>query len=69
MWKLLNKLFDYDYIAWRNSADKGVARLHREEGNGRCWYWRYKNTCCADVIKDSDQVIWLTCEPSKYLDT
>ncbi len=66
MYKLLNKLFGWDYIQWRNTASQGIARVNKD-GNGVCWYWRYKNTSLADVIKDKEQVIWLTCEPSKYL--
>ena len=66
MWKLLNNIFGWDYIQWSNSADSGVARVHKEHG-GKCWYWRYKTTHLADVIKEPGQVLWLTCEPSKYL--
>ena len=66
MWKIYNKLFGWDYIAWRNTADKGIARVHKEE-TGRCWYWRYYITKKIDIITDANQVIWLTCVPSKYL--
>lgn len=66
MW--LGRLFGYDYIAWRNSADQGIARVHKD-GNGRVWYWRYRVTGVWDVIHEADQVIWLTCAPSKYLDS
>ncbi len=66
MYKLLNKLFGWDYIQWRNSAAEGIARVHKD-GNDVSWYWRYKNINVADTIKSKDQVIWLTCSPGKYL--
>ena len=65
MWKLLNKLFDYDYIHWHNSADSGVARVHIAP-DGNIFYWRYKCTKVLDRIVRPNQVTWLTCEPSKY---
>lgn len=68
MWKIFHELFGWDYIQWRNNADSGVARVYKD-GDGVCWYWRYKNTKVADRIKTADQVLWLTCEPGKYLDT
>lgn len=66
MWKILNRIFGWDYISWKNSADQGVARVYTD-GIGRAWYWRYKGTACCDVISEAKQVIWLTCEPSKYM--
>jgi len=66
MWKLFNYLFGWDYIQWANSIDSGVARIHID-GAGRVWYWRYKTTKLIDVVKESEQVIWLTCSPEKYL--
>lgn len=66
MWELWNKLFGWDYIQWRNSAASGIARV-KTDGNGVAWYWRYKITNVVDRITDKDQVIWLTCEPKKYM--
>lgn len=66
MWKLLNSLIGWDYVQWRNSADQGVARV-RTDGMGRAWYWRYKNIKFADEITKPEQVIWLTCDPAKYM--
>lgn len=63
---LFNKLFGWDYIHWTNSCDQGVARV-RKDGNGKAWYFRYKITSVVDIIRDKDQVIWLTCSPDKYL--
>ena len=65
MYKLLKTLFGWDYIQWSNSADSGIARLHKDH-NGKCWYWRYKITSVIDTINTKDQVIWLTCSPSDY---
>jgi len=67
MWRLLHTLFGYDYVQWKNFADSGIARVH-VGGNGEIFYWRYKSTCVIDRIKNAEQVVWLTCQPSKYLD-
>ncbi len=66
MWKLLHLMFGWDYIQWRNSADQGVARV-RIDGLGRCYYWRYVGIGLADIIRDAEQVVWLTCRPQKYM--
>ena len=65
IYKLLNKLFGWDYIQWSNSAASGVARVH-VDGMRRVWYWRYKGTKVVDIIEDPAKVIWLTCSPNKY---
>ena len=65
MWKLLNKLFGFDYIAWRNSADNGIARVYKNE-DGVIFYFRYKITQVVDIIGSEDQVIFLTCSKYKY---
>jgi len=65
IYKLLNKLFGWDYIGWSNSAASGVARVH-VDGMRRVWYWRYKGTKVVDIIVDPTKVIWLTCSPNKY---
>ena len=66
MWKLKHRLFGWDYIQWRNSADEGVARVH-VDGMGRAYYWRYRNIHVADIIREPEQVLWLTCPPHKYM--
>lgn len=66
IWRLCNLLFGWDYIAWDNGADRGVARVWID-GLDRAVYWRYKSICVADQIKSPEQVYWLTCKPSKYL--
>jgi hypothetical protein len=68
MWRLWNKIFGWDYIAWRNTADKGIARINKGY-NDECWYFRYKITRVIDIVTNKDQVVWLTCEPKKYLAT
>jgi len=65
IYKLLNKLFGWDYIQWENFASRGVARVH-VDGMRRVWYWRYKGIKAADIIEDPAKVIWLTCSPNKY---
>lgn len=66
MWKLWNKLFGWDYIQWRNTCDEGVARVWLD-GDGRCFYWRYKSIWVCDEIKSKTQVVWLTSPSSKYM--
>ena len=67
MWKLYNLFFGWDYVSWQTSAkDKGVARIERGE-NGEIFYWRYKSTRVAEKIVIEQDVIWLTCSASKYL--
>lgn len=65
IYQLLNYIFGWDYIAWSNSADNGVARVQKI-GKGQPWYFRYKITGVVDVIKEPNQVVWLTCESDKY---
>ena len=65
IYKLLNKLFGWDYIGWSNPADQGVARVH-VDGMRRVWYWQYKSIKAVNIIEDPEKVIWLTCSPNKY---
>jgi len=64
-YKILNRLFGWDYVYWKNLVDQGVARVIVLP-SGELAYWRYKNSEILDVIKSPDQVIWLTCTPDKY---
>jgi hypothetical protein len=59
-------LFGWDYIAWKNSAASGIARV-RVDNNGNVFYWRYKNTKVADPIRRAQDFLWLTCPAEKYL--
>ena len=65
VWKILHKLFGWDYIYWDGSCDQGVARIHID-GEGNLYYWRYKSIRVLDKIERSEQVTWLTCHPGKY---
>lgn len=67
MYKLLNKIFGWDYIYWRNTCDGGISRVFITP-DGKVSYWRYKITNILDEIKKPDDVIWLTCNPNKYFD-
>ncbi len=64
IYKLLNRIFGWDYVAWKNHADQGIARVH-VDWTGRVYYWRYKSTRVTDDIAP-ENVRWLTCHPSKY---
>jgi len=65
MYKICKWLFGWDYITWENSADQGIARVHRDK-NGNLFYWRYKATSVADPIISAKNHLWLTCSPEKY---
>jgi len=65
LYKLLHKLFGWDYIAWKNSSDQGIARVLVYSSG--VFYWRYKVTKVLDEITDVNQVVWLTCDSNKYL--
>ncbi len=68
IYKLLNKLFGWDYVHWRNSADSGIARVRTTPG-GAVYYWRYKATRVMDVLPHPSitRITWLTCAQSKYI--
>ena len=67
MWKVLHKLFGWDYISWKNTADNGIARVVALP-DGTIGYWRYKNTKLFDVINELEtRIVWLTCPRSKYI--
>lgn len=63
MWRILNKIFGWDYIAWENTCDSGVARIQRD-ANGKVYFWQYKSTKCVGRMEQI--VLWLTCKPNKY---
>jgi hypothetical protein len=66
MWKIFNKLFGWDYIHWKNSADRGIARIH-VDAEGIAYYWRYKNIDLMDRLDGTrTEITWLTCPPEKY---
>jgi len=67
MYKILNKLFGWNYVSWANSADSGIARVH-VDGAEKVYYWRYKSTKVLDIIREPEQVRWLTCPPSIYFE-
>jgi hypothetical protein len=68
LYKILNKLFGWDYILWSNTADSGIARI-LVDGYGRLFYWRYKSIKAADLVDTNNpkRYVWLTCHPSKYI--
>lgn len=68
MYKLLHKLFGWDYIQWQNEADHGIARVIIDI-SGRVCYWRYKGIRVLDEITDPKKVYWLTCSSHKYFKT
>lgn len=66
IYKLWHRLFGWDYIYWKNSADQGISRIYKD-ALGNPFYWRYFSITVLDPIINEKQVTWLTCNPSKYL--
>lgn len=65
MWRLLNKLFGWDYIYWEDTCARGVARVYKTSGN-EPYYYKYKSITLIRKVDNGEVKIWLTCEPSKY---
>ena len=65
MYKILNKVFGWDYIYWKNTVDGGIARV-LVDADGNLYYYRYKSINLIDPINKPYDVRWLTCLPSKY---
>lgn len=62
MYKILNKLFGWDYVYFEYGGD-GTIRRVRILHNGQVGYWCYGRFY---EINRADEVLWLTCHPSKY---
>ena len=65
MYKILNRVFGWDYIYWKNNTDRGIARVH-VDAEGNVYYFRYESLNLIDRITNPSEVMWLTCLPSKY---
>jgi len=68
MWRLWNKLFGWDYVAWNNCVANGIAKIFLD-GDGNVCFYRYKSTNVIDKVHDyhMTNVIFLTCPRSKYI--
>lgn len=65
MWRLFNWLFGWDYIYFDYGYYGYGVRRVRKLPNGAAWYQR--NFRIRKIARE-DEVIWLTCKSSKYLD-
>jgi hypothetical protein len=74
IYKLLNKLFGWDYIQLRYPPNEGVSRVQLD-GMNRVWHWQIRVTILANISYDDkvihiiqrpEDVMWLTCSPDKY---
>lgn len=71
MWKLLNRLFGWDYVAWKNSCNSGIARVF-VDGHGEPFCWPYNMLAVLEHINKptgSYRFTWLTCSSDKYKKT
>jgi hypothetical protein len=72
MYRLLNKIFGWDYIYWQNSADSGVDRIHKTK-DGTVFFWRYGKYLSKlddkSLLNDKSfsKIVWLTCSKEKYI--
>ena len=66
MYKILNWLFGWDYVFWKNVWTWGISRVNTSKA-GMLWYWTDDLLDKeATELFDPTEVIWLTCHPSKY---
>lgn len=70
MYKLLNKLFGWDYVQAYYSVNCPVARV-QVDGMRRVWYLQVyefdgERRMLPSEIKEPEDFIWLTCSPDKY---
>lgn len=71
MYKILNKLFGWDYIFWATETPegfsyKGIAKIITlPDGSSHFWV---NNYLCKINNKDL-QIKFLTCKPDKYIKT
>ena len=64
IYKILNKLFGWDFIYWKNSASQGVSRIRTDYYGNPYYIW---SVGVRVRITVKDQVMWITCSAEKYL--
>jgi hypothetical protein len=62
IYKILHKLFGWDYIYFENTASHGMARVRTDAEGVHFYYWACY--CRVDIIPG--QVKWMTCKRDKY---
>lgn len=67
MYKILNKLFGWDYVYWKIAwpCYNGISRIHMD-GEGQPYYEDY-GTMERPYGNPKVKIIWLTCKPEKYI--
>lgn len=63
---LLNKLFGWDYVQWKNTASDGIARC-RLDGDGNFYFYPYSTLNVLVKIPTHYELTFLTCPRSKYI--
>lgn len=70
IYKILHKIFGWDYVHWSSGAYSGIARV-RVDGNGNPFIFRFGK---QDVLKlynppynTVNIITWLTCSSNKYI--
>lgn len=72
MYKILNKLFGWDYVFWKHHAGThGISRI-TQFPDGKYYICRYGSTL-VDLTNQYGEygltLTYLTCDPSKYIKT
>lgn len=79
IYKILNKLFGWDFIYWEfiftnNNSECGVSRINVDK-TGVVYFKRYLLSSIRDIIRRENDIpknvqaetyLWLTCPKSKY---
>ena len=65
LYKILNYLFGWDYIYFKNCAAQGVKKIHTDAYGNPYYIWAVNSRV---HITHKKQVMWLTCEAEKYLE-
>jgi len=63
MWRIFNLLFGWDHVLYKFGGDWNVYKLKKVNyGHPVCCHFMYG----WRTINDPNEVVWLTCGPSKY---
>ncbi len=68
--KILNMLFGWDYIYYEINGDyedkRGVSRIIKIPDQRVCYWAMHQGYKTLFILKEPQNVVWLTCAPEKY---
>jgi hypothetical protein len=67
MYKILNKLFGWDYVfySYYGYINRGIARIHTYPDGSVCFFDSFGRM--IKLPSDSYSIQFLTCKPEKYI--